>query len=76
MKKDYKGNAPWLHLNEVLEQDKLIYDGGKIQNKGERVDWERQAGSFWGDINVQQHDGAALHRCMPLLKFKTHPTVH
>lgn len=49
--------------------------GEKIQSKGERVDWEGQAGSFWGDINGQQHDGAALHRCMYLSKFKTHPMV-
>lgn len=69
----HKGNAPWLHLNEVLEQDKLIYNGGKIQNKGERVDWERQAGSFWGDINVNNmmglhYTGACLYQNSKLIQ--------
>lgn len=28
----HKENATWLHLNEVLEQDKLIYNEEKNQN--------------------------------------------
>lgn len=69
----HKGNATWLHLNEVLEQDKLIYDGEKIQNKGERVDWERQAGSFWGNINVQQHDGGCTTQVHAYIKIQNSP---
>lgn len=35
----------------------------KNQNRGDRTDWKGQAGTFWGDANVLQRDGLALHRC-------------
>lgn len=38
--------ATWLHLYEVLEEDKLNKDE-KNQNKGERADGEGQARTFW-----------------------------
>lgn len=46
------------------------------QTKGERADWERQAGPFWDDANDLQHDGFALPRCIHLSKLKTHPIIH
>ena len=30
---------------------------------GDRTDWKRQEGTFWGDANVLQCDGLALDRC-------------
>lgn len=41
-----QGYATWLHLYEVLEEDKLNKDE-KNRNKGERADGEGQARTFW-----------------------------
>lgn len=45
------------------------------QNGGDRTDWKGQAGTFWGDANVLQCDGPALHRCKVIYQNSSNGSV-
>lgn len=70
----HKVYATWLHLYEVLEEDKLNKDGKKSEQG-----WEgwlgRTSENFLGDANVLQHDELVQNRAIHLSKTKIHPMI-
>lgn len=54
-------------LFKALEQDNPIYYEKKSEQRCERIDWEGQEQSTWGDAGVMYK--SASHRCVHLPKF-------